>query len=61
MNFKFTGKTVLLQVLCRMRTETGITCGLNVESDDVPVMDDTAWIVPDDGHARAVLFIEHIT
>ena len=50
-NFKFTGKTVLLQLLCRMRTETGLACGLNAETDDKPIMDDTAWTVPADGHS----------
>ena len=31
LNFKFTGRTVLLQLLCRMRT--GLTCGLNEQSE----------------------------
>jgi len=43
-----------------MWTETGMTCDLNAESDDALLLDDAAWIVPVDGHARAVLFIEQI-
>ena len=42
MNLKFTVKTVLLQLVCRMRTETALACGLNEEPDDEPIMDDTA-------------------